>query len=149
MFRLTPSPASIMAGYKNYTAGYELADLTLVMCRQTDTLFKYSINDKLCTQSQRWESRGNLIVFLMQVQNINLGMVMPPANSAANSTNSNLAPNSRVTGLRSDQKKLCYPLHLFQPLGFKISFTWQFTWRVQYTTHYMLSLALALVNPID
>lgn len=109
--RLTPSRASITAGYKNYTAGYELADLTLVMRRQTDTLFEYSVNVDFAPKVR--DEEVGVTVFLNQVQNINLGVVMLPANSTANSTNSTstLAPYFRflVSGLGSDEKNIPAP----------------------------------------
>ncbi|KAH7008935.1 glycosyl hydrolase [Ilyonectria destructans] len=104
--RLTPSFANITAGWRNYTAGYQIANLTMVTRLQTATIFQYSV-DVSFTPKARDEEVG-VTVFLNQVQNINLGIVMLPADEAANST---LVPHFRflVSGLGSDEKNVPAP----------------------------------------
>ncbi|KAJ5597989.1 hypothetical protein N7537_008073 [Penicillium hordei] len=105
---LTPSTASITSGYKNYTAGYDGKEFTLIMRRQTDTLFQYSVDISFAPKSQ--DEEAGVTVFLNQVQNINLGITMLPAN-ATNGTGSSLAPHFRflVSGLGSDEKNIPTP----------------------------------------
>ncbi|KAJ6099291.1 hypothetical protein N7467_000826 [Penicillium canescens] len=106
--RLTPSMASITSGYKNYTAGYDGTDFTLIMRRQTDTLFQYSVDVSFAPTVENEEV--GVTVFLNQVQNINLGIAMLPANSA-NKTDSTLKPHFRflVSGLVSNEKDIPSP----------------------------------------
>jgi hypothetical protein len=106
--RLTPSMASITSGYKNYTAGYDGTDFTLIMRRQTDTLFQYSVDVSFAPTVENEEV--GVTVFLNQVQNINLGIAMLPANST-NKTDSTLKPHFRflVSGLVSNEKDIPSP----------------------------------------
>ncbi|KAE8369383.1 glycosyl hydrolase [Aspergillus caelatus] len=138
--QLTPSVASITAGYKNYTAGYQLADLTLIMRRQTDTMFEYSIDIDFAPKTR--DEEVGVTVFLNQVQNINLGVVMLPANDTSNSTKRVLAPHFRflVSGLESNEKKIPPPYitpvptsWLHEPIRLMI--------RASNETHYTLSAA--------
>jgi hypothetical protein len=98
--RLTPSMAGITSGYKNYTAGYDGTEFTLIMRRQTDTLFQYSVDVSFARTVENEEV--GVTVFLNQVQNINLGIAMLPVN-ATNKTHSSLKPHFRflVSGLVS------------------------------------------------
>jgi hypothetical protein len=77
---LKPSKGSITAGYNNFTAGYDIKNFTLIMRRQTDTLFQYSVDVSFSPQVQNKEV--GVTVFLNQVQNINLGIVMLPRKNA-------------------------------------------------------------------
>lgn len=106
--QLKPSPASITAGYKNYTAGYDVANYTLVMRRQTHTLFHFSADIDFTPVSQ--DEEVGVTVFLNQVQNINLGIIMLPQqnpNGSNNISSSVLTPHLRflVSGLGSDEGK--------------------------------------------
>jgi len=103
---ITPSATNITAGYKNYTAGYVIADLSLIMRRQTDTLFQYSV-DASFKPTAAYEEVG-VTAFLNQVQNIALGIVNLPANAVSNSSNSTLAPYFRfiASGLGSAEKNI-------------------------------------------
>ncbi|KAJ4399447.1 hypothetical protein N0V91_009456 [Didymella pomorum] len=106
---LKPSAASIIAGYKNYTAGYEVANFTLITRRQTDTLFQFSVDVSFTPELQNEET--GVTVFLNQVQNISLGIVMLPrgtSNGSDTTTNSTLAPHLRfiVSGLGSEEKNV-------------------------------------------
>jgi beta-xylosidase len=102
--RLKPSKGSITAGYRNLTAGYNIEDFTLIMRRQTDTLFQYSVDVSFSPQVQNEEV--GVTVFLNQVQNINLGIVMLPRKNAT-SQHLSLAPHFRflVSALGSDVKQ--------------------------------------------
>ncbi|OJJ88981.1 uncharacterized protein ASPGLDRAFT_62591 [Aspergillus glaucus CBS 516.65] len=112
--RLTPSTASITSGYKNYTAGYDGTEFTLIMRRQTDTLFQYSVDVSFAPTAQ--DEEVGVTVFLNQVQNINLGIVMLPVN-ATNRTGSSLTLHFRflVSGLISNEKDIPTPFVTFVP----------------------------------
>ncbi|KAE8390151.1 hypothetical protein BDV23DRAFT_183843 [Aspergillus alliaceus] len=64
--QLTPSLASITAGYKNYSAGYQLADLTLIMRRQTDTMFEYSVDVNFTPKARNEERPAHEIQLIGQ-----------------------------------------------------------------------------------
>ncbi|TIA11632.1 hypothetical protein D6C80_07349 [Aureobasidium pullulans] len=91
---LTPSNGSIHAGATNFIAGFDIHRFTLIMRRQTDTLFQYSVDVDFNPRAA--EEETGVTAFLNQAQNINLGLVMLPINSADNtSSNSTLAPHLR------------------------------------------------------
>jgi beta-xylosidase len=101
---LKPSVASITAGYQNYSAGYDIGNFTLVMRRQTHTLFRFSADIDFAPVVQ--DEEVGVTVFLNQVQNINLGIVMLPqqaSNSSNSASTSALTPHLRflVSGLGS------------------------------------------------
>lgn len=106
--QLTPSSATITAGYKNYSAGYDGREFTLIMRRQSDTLFQYSVDVSFEPTAQNEEV--GVTVFLNQVQNINLGLVMLPRNDT-NGTHSPLALHFRflASGIQSNAKKVPAP----------------------------------------
>ncbi|CAI7583043.1 unnamed protein product [Penicillium viridicatum] len=106
--QLGPSSASITAGHRNYTAGYDGMEFTLIMRRQTDTLFQYSVDVSFAPRVQNEEV--GVTVFLNQVQNINLGLVMLPENGT-NGTHSPLALHFRflASGIQSNAKKVPIP----------------------------------------
>ncbi|KAK4044115.1 xylosidase : arabinofuranosidase [Parachaetomium inaequale] len=106
--QLTPSFANITAGWANYSAGYQIANLTMITRLQTATLFQYSVDVSFAPTAR--DEEAGVTVFLNQVQNINLGIVMLPAsNSTTNSTS--LAPHFRflASGLGSDEKHVPAP----------------------------------------
>ncbi|KAI5277026.1 hypothetical protein E4T47_00039 [Aureobasidium subglaciale] len=91
---LSPSNGSIHTGATNCIARFDIRRFTLIMRRQTDTLFRYSVD--LDFKPQAKDEEAGVTAFLNQVQNINLGVVMLPNNAADNSsTNSTLAPHLR------------------------------------------------------
>ncbi|EKG11329.1 Glycoside hydrolase family 43 [Macrophomina phaseolina MS6] len=95
--RLTPSPASITDGHANYTAGYDIANRTLLLRRQTHTLFEFSID--LSFAPTALDEEAGVTVFLNDVQNIALGVVMLRDNATAT-----LAPHLRLlaSGIQSN-----------------------------------------------
>ncbi|KAF7944366.1 hypothetical protein EAE96_010763 [Botrytis aclada] len=100
--QLTPSTASISASATNLTAGYEIANYTLMMRLQTHTLFQYSVDISYAPQAK--DEEAGVTVFLNPVQNMVLGIVILPTNTTGNSTLRNsLAPHFRfmVSGLGS------------------------------------------------
>ncbi|GKT56771.1 xylosidase arabinofuranosidase [Colletotrichum tofieldiae] len=82
--QLTQSWGSIMDGVDNFTAGFDRIDRTLIMRLQVDTLFEYSVDADFSPKTQGEEV--GVTVFLNEVQNINLGIVMLPSNTTFNST---------------------------------------------------------------
>ena len=95
---LSPSNGSVHTGAVDFIAGFDIHRFTLVMRRQTDTLFQYSVDVDFKPQAMNEEA--GVTAFLNQVQNINLGIVMLPINATYNSTNysstnSTLAPHLR------------------------------------------------------
>ncbi|TDZ75013.1 Non-reducing end alpha-L-arabinofuranosidase BoGH43A [Colletotrichum trifolii] len=82
--RLTQSFGSIMDGVDNFTAGFDLADRTLIMRQQMHTLFEYSVDVDFAPREQGEEV--GITLFLNNVQNINLGIVMLPGNATTNTT---------------------------------------------------------------
>lgn len=76
---LKPSTGSITSGATNYTAGYDIANYTLIMRVQTDTFFQYSVDVSFAPQVE--DEEVGVTVFLNQVQNLNLGLVMLPDDS--------------------------------------------------------------------
>ncbi|KAH6638497.1 glycosyl hydrolase [Boeremia exigua] len=108
--QLKPSFASITAGYKNYTAGYDLGNYTLVMRRQTHTVFQFSADVDFTPVSQ--DEEVGVTVFLNQVQNINLGIVMLPKQTY---------PGSNSTSIKELSKE-CY-----LPIQETVSGTWIIT----------------------
>jgi hypothetical protein len=53
--RLKPSKASIIAGYRDLTVGYDIEDYTLIMRCQIDTLFQCSMDVSFSPQAQNEE----------------------------------------------------------------------------------------------
>ena len=95
---LSPSNGSIHAGAADFIAGFDIHRFTLVMRRQTDTLFQYSVD--IDFKPQAVDEEAGVTAFLNQVQNINLGIVMLSTNATYNSSthssaNSTLAPHLR------------------------------------------------------
>jgi hypothetical protein len=85
-------------------AGYDIGNFTLVMRRQTHTLFRFSADIDFAPVVQ--DEEVGVTVFLNQVQNINLGIVMLPqqaSNSSNSASTSALTPHLRflVSGLGS------------------------------------------------
>ncbi|KAH6974766.1 hypothetical protein EDB80DRAFT_830578 [Ilyonectria destructans] len=108
--RLSPSHANITAGWENCTAGYQIVNLTMITRLQTATLFQYSVD--VCFQPSASDEEVGVTVFLNQVQNINLGIVMLRADVTTNATtNSALVPHFRfiVSGLGSEEKNIPAP----------------------------------------
>ncbi|KAJ9653883.1 hypothetical protein H2198_006992 [Neophaeococcomyces mojaviensis] len=108
--QLTPSPLSISAGYENLTLGYQVDNLTLIMRLQTDTLFQYSV-DVFFTPEIEHEEVG-VTLYLNQVQNMALGVIMLPISTTTNlTTNPTLAPHLRfvVSGLGGLEKNIPKP----------------------------------------
>jgi beta-xylosidase len=95
--RLTPSAMGPATSASNLTRGYDIANMTLAMRVQTDTLFSYNVDISFSPQVLNEET--GVTVWLNQVQNLNLGIVMLQSNT----TNSRLAPHFRfaVSGLGS------------------------------------------------
>lgn len=89
--QLIPSRLNITGGYKNYTAGYDLGDRTLVTRNQTDTLFQYSVDIDFAPTVEGEEA--GVAVFLNQVQNHALGIVNLPSNRS--SSQGGVAPHFR------------------------------------------------------
>ncbi|KAM6507174.1 hypothetical protein FALCPG4_018556 [Fusarium falciforme] len=108
--RLSPSHANITAGWENYTAGYQIVNLTMITRLQTATLFEYSVD--VSFQPSASDEEVGVTVFLNQVQNINLGIVMLRADVTTKAnTNSMLVPHFRflVSGLGSEEKNIPVP----------------------------------------
>ncbi|PQE14429.1 xylosidase : arabinofuranosidase protein [Rutstroemia sp. NJR-2017a BBW] len=95
--RLTPSAMGPATSANNLTRGYDIANMTLAMRVQTDTLFSYNVD--ISFSPQVLDEETGVTVWLNQVQNLNLGIVMLQSNT----TNSRLAPHFRfaVSGLGS------------------------------------------------
>ncbi|KAH7378084.1 glycosyl hydrolase [Cadophora sp. MPI-SDFR-AT-0126] len=109
--RLTPSTVSISAGATNLTAGFDVGNYTLMMRVQTDTLFHYSVDFSFAPQAK--DEEAGVTVFLNQVQNMVLGIVMLPTNATGNSTlRTALAPHFRfmVSGLGGLVKEIPPPV---------------------------------------
>ncbi|KAM0168013.1 hypothetical protein ACHAPF_011423 [Botrytis cinerea] len=114
--QLIPSTASISAGATNLTAGFDIANYTLIMRLQTHTLFQYSVDISYAPEAKDEET--GVTVFLNQVQNMVLGIVMLPTNTTGNSTLRDvLAPHFRfmVSGLGSLVKELPPPVTIPVP----------------------------------
>ncbi|RKL21442.1 hypothetical protein BFJ72_g14851 [Fusarium proliferatum] len=108
--RLSPPHANITAGWENYTAGYQIVNLTMITRLQTATLFWYSIDFSF--QPSVSDEEVGVTVFLNQVQNINLGIVILRADVTTNATsNSTLVPHFRflVSGRGSEEKNIPRP----------------------------------------
>ncbi|KAF2626506.1 hypothetical protein BU25DRAFT_422653 [Macroventuria anomochaeta] len=73
ILQLKPSPASITAGYKNYTAGCEVANYTLTMRCQSDAPSQFSVDISFCWSSvnctQREEVEDCTAVVLYEAKN--------------------------------------------------------------------------------
>jgi hypothetical protein len=81
---LTPSSFSITDGYKNIVAGYDVGHRTLVVRKQTDTLFQYSVDIEFAPKAANEEV--GVTAYLNQVQNHALGIVNLPNNASTNAT---------------------------------------------------------------
>ncbi|KAH7349177.1 glycosyl hydrolase [Pyrenochaeta sp. MPI-SDFR-AT-0127] len=143
--RLTPSVGSIIAGFENYTAGYDIENFTLTMRLQTDTVFQYSVDMSYAPQVAGEEA--GVTVFLNQVQNINLGITLLWENvsGSSGSSNSSLTLHLRflVSGLGSHQDNIPAPSNMPVPR------TWlqdpiRLIIRAVNETHYVLSAASCL-----
>jgi len=88
--RLTPSFYSITDGYKNLTAGFDIGPRTLIARKQTDTLFRFSI-DVAFAPTELHEEVG-ITAYLNQVQNHALGLVNLPTNQT--NTSSSTGPGA-------------------------------------------------------
>ncbi|CAN9194758.1 hypothetical protein AA0112_g12701 [Alternaria arborescens] len=105
--QLIPSNASITAGHDDEEAGYILANYTFIGRVQTDTLFQFSTD--ISFDPTVMEEEAGVAVFLNQLQNIALGIVMlPVTNSTSNTT---LAPHFRfiISGIPSQEKDIPPP----------------------------------------
>ncbi|KAI9793413.1 MAG: hypothetical protein M1816_000305 [Peltula sp. TS41687] len=112
MLQLNPSSFSISAGAKNITLGYLAPNLnlSLIMRRQTDTLFQYNVDVSFRPELDGEEA--GVTLYLNQVQNMALGIVMLPMSNTTNSTASTLAPYLRfiVSGLGGLETNIPPPL---------------------------------------
>lgn len=108
--QLTPSTASITAGALNLSAGFDVANYTLIMRVQTDTIFQYSADISVTPHIE--EEEAGVTVFLNQVQNMALGIVFLPSNRTTHSASRGaLSPHLRfvVSGLGGLEKKIPPP----------------------------------------
>ncbi|KAH6879880.1 concanavalin A-like lectin/glucanase domain-containing protein [Thelonectria olida] len=119
--RLTPSRASITAGWKNFTAA------------STYRTPPTSINEEV-----------GVTAFLNQVQNINLGIIMLPDDNEMNSTISTLKPHFRflVSGLGGDKKYFSKPSTTLVPQSW-LQQAIRLTIRAENATHYTFYAASA------
>lgn len=145
--QLIPSFGSITDGAVNYTAGYDLIDRTFIARRQMHTLFEYSVDASFSPKSLGEEV--GVTVYLNQVQNLNLGIVMLPSNETSGSgtktANLTLTPHFRfiILGLGSSDTA-----HLPVPVVKRVPHSWagqpmRLTIRANNATHYTFSAALS------
>ncbi len=142
--RLTPSAFSITAGHENVTYGYQVANLTLIMRRQTDTLFQYSVDVPVAPKIR--DEEVGVAVYLNQVQNMALGVVMLPASTTTNpTTNATLAPHLRfiVSGLGSAETNIPAPVTMPIPDSW-LADPIRLIIRAENDTHYAFSAASSL-----
>ncbi|KAI4754093.1 hypothetical protein E4T52_13781 [Aureobasidium sp. EXF-3400] len=144
---LTPSNGSIHTGAFNFIAGFDIHRFTLIMRRQTDTLFQYSVD--IDFEPQALDEEAGVTAFLNQAQNINLGIVMLPINAAdKSSTNSTLAPHLRfvVTSGGSLDKTEAPPTNVIPVPQAWTKNPIRLMVEAQNSTHYSLS-ASSVVTP--
>ena len=109
--RLTPSKSNLTSSSAiNVTDG-----ITLVMRRQTDTLFDFNVDVSFSPTVQ--DEEAGITIFLTQEQHIDLGIVLLPTNSSSASGGSKLTSHLRLRTTADAKDSSVAPLTRSRPIS--------------------------------